>query len=111
MSAKWKDIVSALRAMHQETGAGFVRVADGGLLWPSELPDSLEMVNVSPDEELLEVDGTEVPSKEVKRWLWRHRKSRSLKRVRAILWSVYDQGKTVVGVGAVVDRRVLERAA
>lgn len=101
MRRQWKKIVSRLAEEHRNHGAGIVMIETASPVGPHQLLEGEGFVNVSKDEDLLEVEGSEVPPKEVRTWLWNQRNKRATQRSRGILWSVYDEGTTTVGLGAV----------
>lgn len=99
----WKQVVSQLLEVHNQKGAAVVPVS------PNDVAPDSGYVNVTPDDDLLVVERAELRTKEVRKWLWERRKRRSVMRRRAIIWSVFEGGKSYVGVGALTSQDAVLR--
>ena len=100
----WKEITQRLVSLHNKKESAVIRLT----------PHSKgEMVNLSSDEFCLEIEGKELQTKKVRRFLWENRKKRALLRSKAVIWSAYieEDDKTYVGVGALTSKRVMDKMA
>jgi len=98
----WKKISNKLVDAHSEKESAVIALNSEsiGIL-----------VNLSSDNFCLEVEGKELQSKKVRKFLWENRKKRALQRKNAVLWSAYieEEDKSYVGVGAVTSKEAAER--
>ena len=98
----WKKIVKKLTFEHQQEGSSIV------LFDPHSKG---YLVNLTEEDLYLEIDGKELQSKKVRKFLWENRKKRAFQRKRGLVWSAYieDEDKSYVGVGALTTKKVAER--
>jgi hypothetical protein len=100
----WKNIASKLVEEHTTKESSVVSLD----------PHSIgELVNLSNDDFCLEIEGKELKTKRVRKFLWENRKKRALQRRSAVIWSAYlqDEDKSYVGVGALTTKRVADKMA
>lgn len=102
-----KQISHDLVESHNARGFGLVK------LTPTEPQSVGVLLNVT--KEPLVVDGRELKAKvHVRKFLWELSKNAGLKRKdRSFVWSKYleEEGKSVVGIATIVDRKVAELMA
>ena len=98
----WKKISNKLVDAHSEKESAVIALN-------SESTGVL--VNLSSDDFCLELEGKELQSKKVRRFLWENRKKRALQRKKAVVWSAYieDEDKSYVGVGALTSSEIATR--
>jgi hypothetical protein len=65
-------------------------------------PEKLHLIQITPDEHLLEVEGSSINAKSVRKWLWELRNQRCVQRKNAFLFASYDESDDIsrVGLGA-----------
>lgn len=100
----WKKISKAVTTSHREWGASVYDVK--GKVFTDGY-----CVNLTPEEDQLVKNGPDLHPKEIRRWLWDHRNSRSLSRGTFLVWTSYDldTNKSYLGIGASVPNATAER--
>lgn len=102
-----KQLSHDLVESHNARGFGLVKIT------PTESRSVGVLLNVT--REPMVVEGRELKAKaHVRRFLWELSKSARLRRKdRSFVWSRYlaDEGKSVIGIATIVDRKVAERMA
>lgn len=102
-----KQLSHDLVESHNARGFGLVKIT------PTETRSVGVLLNVT--KEPMVIDGRELKAKaHVRKFLWELSKGSRLRRKdRSFLWSRYlaDEGKSVIGLATIVDRKVAERMA
>ena len=104
MKINWKKFTKKFTEVHDKNGSAVL------LLDPHSVKGE-EIVNLSKENFILEIEGKELNEKKVRKFLWENRKKRALQRKNALLWSSYmeDEDKSYVGVGATTSKEVADR--
>ena len=104
LTANWKKISKSVSTSHREWGAT-IHDIDG------EIFNGGCCVNLTPEEDQLIKNGPDLHPKEIRRWLWERRNSRSLARDSFLVWTSYDldTNKSYLGIGSSVPIEVSER--
>ena len=106
MKIDWKDLSKNVVRLHMLAGSGVTPVRPDAE-FNHEIGGGL--IDCSP--EILEVKGQTLTGKDIRRYLWKHRKCRGLQRQTALVWTTYLPGEDMsyVGISVLVGKRTMDR--
>tara|TARA_R110002051_G_scaffold173655_3_gene243961 strand:+ start:1993 stop:2352 length:360 start_codon:yes stop_codon:yes gene_type:complete len=97
----WKQISKLLAEMHNEYGKGAVTL-EGENAFSKAVEENQVFYDLGSPQRHMEWEEETLTPKMIRKWLWELRKDDILERKDVFAWTVWEEDKSVGGLGALV---------